>query len=95
MDLILTDEATNDFEDILLVSSQLWGNEQRDRYAQRLAAALDRLTVFLLLGEDRSQTQPGLRAQNVGQHVIYYRLEPAAIRVVRILHGKMDASAHF
>ncbi len=34
----------------------------------------------------------GLRSYQVRQHVVYSRVEPAAIRVDRILHRGMDAA---
>jgi plasmid stabilization system protein ParE len=66
------------------------GEHQRDVYAERITAALERLTLFPNLGESRDDLPVGMRACPVEQHVIYYRTDEHAITVIRLLHNKME-----
>jgi plasmid stabilization system protein ParE len=34
--------------------------------------------------------RPGLRSFRSGKYVIFYRINPAALRIIRVLHGKRD-----
>lgn len=92
--LDLTDDARRDFRSILRYTRGTWGERQRDTYARRLTAAMEKLTQFPQLGEARSDLPPGMQAFPVAQHVIYYRVDEQAITVIRLLHGKMNAPAH-
>jgi toxin ParE1/3/4 len=48
------------------------------------------------MGRSCDSISAGLHRHEVGKHVIYYRLKPSGIRVVRILHQQMNpARTHF
>lgn len=59
-------------------------------YAERITAALEKLTLFPYLGESREDLPVGMRACPVESHVIYYRADEHAVTVIRLLHNKMD-----
>ena len=42
------------------------------------------------MGRARDELAPGLRSLVVRQYVLFYRVAPDAVQVVRILHGKRD-----
>ena len=42
------------------------------------------------LGRKRNDLAPGLRGLPVGNYVIFYRLVPEGIQVIRVLHGARD-----
>ncbi|HEY7029749.1 MAG TPA: type II toxin-antitoxin system RelE/ParE family toxin [Thermomicrobiales bacterium] len=92
--LVLTTEATADIANTLLYSANQWGMRQRDISAQRLSAAIDRLTRFPDLGRIRDDLPAGMHAHPVEQHVVYYRVDDQAVTIIRVLHGKMNAPAH-
>lgn len=90
--LNLTLLAQTDFQDILVYTEQRWGARQADLYAEILDAALRSLTVkpdkgYSLAGTDYLF----IRA---GKHRIFYRIYGPDVKVVRILHGKMDFESH-
>jgi toxin ParE1/3/4 len=43
-------------------------------------------------GEDRNSIYPGLRCISHGRYVIYFRLRPEQLDIVRVLHGARDHS---
>ncbi len=45
-------------------------------------------------GSVRDDVAPGLRSRRVGQHLVFYRVYDRSIRIIRILHTKMDPAAH-
>jgi toxin ParE1/3/4 len=62
--------------------------------AERLAAALDQrcelLSQFPNMGRARDELASGLRSIAVDRYVIFYRVTPSAVEVLRILHGSRD-----
>lgn len=94
-EVALSPAARRDVRSILLASRRQWGAVQQDAYRRVLDRALDQLGSYPEIGRQSDNTPPGLRSFPVGQHVIYYRIEPNRIRVARILHAKMDPSDQF
>jgi toxin ParE1/3/4 len=68
--------------------------EQRDLYADLIMSAIQDLLSHPELGPVRNDLAPGLRNHRAGQHMIFYRINERSIRIVRILHAKMDLAAH-
>lgn len=48
-----------------------------------------------LIGISREELHPSLRSFPVGKYLIFYRLVPEGIEVIRVLHGMMDIDACF
>ncbi|WP_374656253.1 type II toxin-antitoxin system RelE/ParE family toxin [Phenylobacterium sp.] len=61
-----------------------------DRIIYALLDAERRLAVFPESGRSRDDLQPGMRAWVVGSYVVFYRVTPDALEIVRILHGARD-----
>lgn len=91
----LTDEAVSDIAGILQYTLEQWGSDQMDRYQSALDDALNALAMFPLMGRQREQLASGLRAQLVGQHVVYYTIVDDEILVRRMLHGRANAKEEF
>jgi toxin ParE1/3/4 len=53
------------------------------------------LTSFPFIGRDRSTLRPGIRSVIAGTYVIFYRIEPDRIIIMRVLHGRRDIDAEF
>jgi toxin ParE1/3/4 len=87
--------AEDDLRRLLATSRVMWGEEQRDAYAERLAAAMQELLVHPYLGRARDDLSPGLRVLRAGSHMIYYLTDERAVRIVRLLHERMDPTKHF
>jgi toxin ParE1/3/4 len=69
-------------------------DERSPRAAERLAARIDEkcrlLGEFPGMGRAREELARGLRSVVVEQYVVFYRVAPEAVQIVRILHGKRD-----
>lgn len=86
--------AQGDVRSILLHAGERWGLEQRDAYRAKLDGAFSILRSNPRVGRSRDDIAAGLRSYQIEEHVIYYRVVANAVTIVRILHGKMDASRH-
>jgi toxin ParE1/3/4 len=93
--LRFTSEARFDIRAILRYGRKIWGEKRRDAYSEQLNAAIASLTRFPNLGTNRDDISPGLRSIPVGEHVVYYRIGPHSIVIIRILHGTMDVARQF
>lgn len=89
-----TAEAENDLQSLLDYSLATWGERQQDRYAERISEAIRDLVAYPEIGTARQDIAPDLRNRRVGQHVIYYRVLDMSIRIVRVLHARMNAGEH-
>jgi len=89
--LNFSDDARRDIRSILRYTRKIWGERQRNAYAERLAATLQDLARYPHLGRLRDDLAAGLRSYPVGEHIVYYRVEPASITILRVLHSNMDA----
>jgi toxin ParE1/3/4 len=95
MPVDLSPEARADLTSILSYTRRRWGDRQRDAYAANLERALQTLGDNPHIGRPRYDLRSGLRAYHVEHYLIFYRIEPSVIRVDRILHERMDATAAF
>lgn len=90
--LRISPEAAKDFDDILLYSQELWGEEQADRYETSLTNAFERIESHIHIGQQRNELRRNVRSYHVEHHVIFYRLEDELVEVVRILHERVNPS---
>ncbi len=73
-----------------------WGVSQARRYIQDLQETFQILAENPGMGRYCDAINSGLHRHEQGKHVIFYRLKPGGIRVVRILHQQMIPSKlHF
>ena len=79
---------------ILAYTRQQWGENQRNDYREALNRSFDSLRANPELGRARDDLPPGVRSLVVRQHIVFYRLEADTIRVLRVLHGRMNAATH-
>ena len=92
--LVVSDQAQADYEDILSVTLRTWGEQQYDRYAALLNAALLALQDNPSLGHRSRHLPARYRSLHVGRHLIIYRFTEGIVYVVRILHDRMDVRQH-
>lgn len=93
--LLLRSQSRTDLGHIWDYSAEQWGRARADDYAGRLVAKMNDLR---LTGPGASRCDPiypGLRRAKAGSHLIYFLLAEDGIDVVRILHERLDVSAHF
>ena len=84
--LELVKDARRDIRDLLRFTLRRWGTEQARAYEARLLDAMERLVDFPELGVERPTAGKGVRAFRVEEHMIYYRVTTASVRILRVMH---------
>lgn len=90
----LTPAAERDLEAIWIYSAQQWGVEQANRYTDCLVEAFTELAQSPTSAPACDHIRAGYRRRSVERHMIYFRITPYGIAIVRILHERMDAPHH-
>jgi toxin ParE1/3/4 len=88
--VIFTTEALADYHDILLYGINEWGADAAAEYRGRLDEVVDSIGHFPQMSPRKENVQHGIRVASAGQHKIYYLIEKSTIRIIRILHSRMD-----
>jgi len=92
----LTRKAREDLKSIAAYTQRKWGKEQRKLYARQFDDAFHLLSDTPALGNESDFIKQGYRKFPVASHVIFYRgVGPSEIKVVRILHKRMDVKVQF
>ncbi len=94
MRFIVSPRARADIEDIWNYTVGQWGERQAEIYLRLLQAAVDAVASDPEVGQTCDDVQPGYRKYRVGSHVMFYRVNPNTVVVVRILHQRMDVGRH-
>ncbi len=89
--LSLSNEAIEDFRDILSYTMQMWGEQQVEEYSAILHKALIAIEQNPLMGKG---DLPPYRHVTAGKHIVFYRLTGSKVQVSRILHSAMDFVRH-
>ena len=87
----LTPAAEQDLEAIWIHTAQHWSVAQASRYMDIMTAAFASLARSPRTAPACDHIRPGYRRRSVEQHMIYFRITPYGIAIVRILHQRMDA----
>jgi toxin ParE1/3/4 len=90
----LTPAARRDLEGVWRYTQQTWGVEQANRYIDILTEAFQGLARSPLSAPACDHIRPGYRRRSVGRHVVYFKVTPYGIAVVRVLHARMEAPRH-
>jgi toxin ParE1/3/4 len=86
--------AESDLIDIWLYSFREWGELRADEYIDELNVAIISLSSNPQRGTRREGVRAGYRTLFVKRHAIYYKLSPATVEIVRVLHEQMDPDRH-
>ncbi len=81
--------AQADLRGIARYTHDRWGVGQAVRYLQSLEACFQILAQSPGMGRPCDEVSPCLHRHEHGKHVVFYRLKPGGIRVVRVLHQQM------
>jgi plasmid stabilization system protein ParE len=68
----------------------MWGDRQRDIYAEKLAAGLDTIAQYPELGAARDDLSAGLYARRVEHYIVYHRFTIKTLVVVRLRHIRAE-----
>jgi toxin ParE1/3/4 len=90
----LSPAAEHDLEDIWRYTRRQWSLRQADCYIDMLSAAFAELAGSPMVASACDHIRPGYRRYHVERHMIYFRIAPYGIAVIRILHDRMDAPRH-
>ena len=88
----LSQQAKEDFRDILSYTLTTWGESQLAKYRASINDALH--VILQNPSAGRPSVKPTLKVLAVEHHRIFYRTIDDTIYVVRILHKRMDTSRH-
>jgi toxin ParE1/3/4 len=88
----LSQQAKEDFRDILSHTLTTWGESQLAKYRASINEALHFILDNPSAG--RPSVKPTLKVLAVEHHRIFYRIIDDTIYVVRILHERMDTARH-
>lgn len=91
---VLAEAAKNDLQEIYDFGINKFGYAQAKKYLEGLQEYFDALTKNPDMSKQRDEIKAGLYSLPHVSHVIFYRILPDRIRVVRVLHGRNDIPKH-
>ena len=91
---IISKKATEDLEQIWLYTYFHWSENQADNYYNLLIEKIELIARNVNIGRNIDYIKKGYRCFSVEQHIIFYTISAKnTIKVIRILHQKMDVSS--
>lgn len=93
-DLIFSELALADLEDIATYTLVRWNDAQLTQYLQKFDGAWKMLLATPEIGSKRPEISERHRSVAVAEHVVFYYLNNNDVHISRILHGHMDISKH-
>jgi len=92
---VISERAKTDLRAIADYTQAKWSDAQAERYVRMLFGEFARLADNPLVGRSYDQYRVGLRGYSCGKHLVLYRvLSHSKVRIVRILHERMDFIKH-
>lgn len=86
--------AGADLENIGKYTQERWGAGKRIEYLDALAAKFETLSQTPTLAAERLDYDPPVRIYHHEKHLIVYAIDDGGILIVRVLHQRMNVSAH-
>ena len=90
----VTAAAKADLKDIWRFTAQRWSAEQADSYIRAIHAFMRQAAEGKLHCREVNFVSAGLFKARVMKHFFYFRRTADGIRIVRILHERMDETLH-
>ena len=94
MTLEFTPAAVSDLRSIRAYTLEKWGPEQEQVYLDSIWRKFEEIIARPGKWRFRNDLFPGCQIAAQGSHVILFRIEGAALQIVRILHSSMDFPRH-
>lgn len=94
MKVFVSDQADADLVQIFQYLSEK-SRDAAELFAREIDRKFANLSDFPFIGRDRSTLLQGVRSIVAYPYVIFYRVEPGGIAVIRVLHGRRDIDAEF
>jgi toxin ParE1/3/4 len=92
--ILFSQRALRDLEEIWQYSFDNWGEAKADLYIGAIHDTLHLIAENTGIARHADDVRPGLWRYPAGSHLIFFRLSSSTIRVVRILHARMDVGRH-
>ncbi|ABD52941.1 type II toxin-antitoxin system RelE/ParE family toxin [Jannaschia sp. CCS1] len=89
-ELVIAPRADADLIGIYDYTSDTWGLDQADKYLDELHGRISGLVTGATVSRSAEEVGPGLRRALAGQHVVFFREDAETVKVVRVLHQRMD-----
>lgn len=90
----LTPRAAQDLNDIWDYTADRWSTEQANRYIRNLQHSMGLLAENPNIGRACDEIARGYQKHTSGSHLIFFRVTEDGIKVIRILHRRMDPDRH-
>jgi len=87
---VISKKAISDLEEIWFYTADKWSVEQADRYYNLIFDEIVFICKKPGTGKQMDDIRKNYRAAKVKSHLIYYKVENDMVRIVRILHERMD-----
>lgn len=87
--------AEEDFANVYDYTLINFGEAQADDYTEAMESILKSIVASPLLGRGCPEIADGIYRIEYRMHVIFYRIRPQDIFILRILHHKMEPLLHF
>jgi toxin ParE1/3/4 len=87
---VISKKAVSDLEEIWLYTVENWSVEQADRYYNLIFDEINFICKNYQTGKSMEHVRKGYYASKVKSHLIFYKIEPNKIEIIRILHEMMD-----
>ncbi len=96
MNYKLSNEASNDLENIWLYTFENWSIEQADRYLNLILDEIEYLCQKPNSGTDYSHVRKGYLRSKVKSHFIFFKIniKHNELEIIRVLHEMMDIDSH-
>jgi toxin ParE1/3/4 len=91
---ILSPAAAVDLDKIWDYGEERWGVDRAESYAREIQAAIETVARDPRRGRPCDDVRQGYRSFSVGSHVLFFRLHPLGVDIVRVLHQRMDFHRH-
>ncbi len=93
-EISLSPGARQDLAEIWDYTVRTWEQRQAETYFRSIDTVFQLIAGNPVVGVSIEDIRPGYRKFPILSHMIYYKVTPSAIEVVRILHKRMDVGRH-
>ncbi len=88
--LIFTERAVADLDDIWRYTLQTWSVEQADKYYNIIKEACHNIADGTATGKSYQDIEMNLLGYHVKKHLVFYQMVADDVEIIRILHERMD-----
>ncbi|CAN7328351.1 type II toxin-antitoxin system RelE/ParE family toxin [Rhizobium sp. LjRoot30] len=92
--LVFSPKSLADIDRIFDYTEEKWGSEQAETYIFELRDCCSHLVERRQRGRVIGGVRPGYLSLTCGSHFIIYRETSNSVRIIRILHRRMNIAAH-